>query len=189
MLITGRAAARALGGVLGSDEQARLLLRAGVCGPGLRAGGVVLYEESRVLELAQRPFVDETGLVGACPHGLYVGRLARTLPLELSLPWHQVAAQVRRLPVMPPLAGALLVARVRLFGRLPWVATLCGFVVLGADLTGFHQGSDGQIEFRLEAPGEWFGQLERRWFPTGRGGRPWVVWDRPLPPGPGSARS
>ena len=71
---------------------------------------------------------------------------------------------------------------------LPWVATLCGFVVHGADLTGFDHRQDGHDAFRLEPPGPWFVHLQRRWFPTGRGGRPWVVWDPRLPPVLTSAR-
>jgi len=186
--MTGRAAARALSGVVGSDEQARILLRAGARGPGLRAGGVVLYDDGPVLQLAQRPFVDDGHLVGACPHGLYAARLARTLPLDLSLPWERVGAQVRELPAMPWLTAGLLVGRVGLFGRLPWVATLCGLVVHGAELTGFDDVPGGRTEFRLERPGPWFEHLERRWFPMGRGGRPWRVWDPPVWPRPDSVR-
>jgi len=73
-------------------------------------------------------------------------------------------------------------------GRLPWVTTLCSLVVVGADLVGFDERADGQVEFRLEPPGGWYEQRERRWFPTGRGGRPWLVWDPPLPPTLASAR-
>jgi len=187
--MTGRAAAHALTGVVGSDEQARILLRAGACGPGLRAGGVVLYEEAAVLELAERPFVDASRLVHACPHGLYIARLARTLPLDLSLPWEQRGAQVRQFPVMPWLTSGLLAGRVGLFGRLPWIATLCGLVVHGAELTGFDEGPDRRVAFRLEPPGPWFELVEQRWFPTGRGGRPWVIRDPPLPSVRTSARS
>jgi hypothetical protein len=41
-------------------------------------------------------------------------------------------------------------------GRLPWVATLPGFVVHGADLTGFETDEAGDGRFRLQPPGEWF---------------------------------
>jgi hypothetical protein len=180
--MTGQGAARALAGVVGSDEQARILLRAGACGPGRRVGGVVVYDEGAVLALAERPWVDEADLRRACPHGFYLGRLARTLSLDLTLPWEQVGAQVRQLPAMPWLTSGLLAARVGLFGRLPWVATLCGLVVHGADLTGFDEPPGGRVAFRLERPGTWFEALEGRWFPTGRGGRPWVIRDPALPP-------
>lgn len=148
----------------------------------------MLYEEAAVLELVERPFVDEDGLVTACPHGLYIARLARTLPLDLSLPWERVGVQVRQFPVMPWLTSGLLAGRVGLYGRLPWIATLCGLVVHGAELVGFDDGSDGRVEFRLEPPGPWFEQVERRWFPTGRGGRPWKVWDPPAWPTSSSTR-
>ncbi len=180
--MTGRAAARALSGVVGSEEQARILLRAGACGSTHPGGAVLLYDEQRVQAVAGRPFVEETALVSACPHGLYVSRLARTAALDLAQSWDLVASQVRQRPVMPPMTAALLAARVRLAGRLPWVATLCGFVVHGADLTGFGTEPDGRDEFRLEPPGEWYEHLEQRWLPTGRGGRPWVIWDPLLPP-------
>ena len=81
------------------------------------------------------------------------------------------------------MTAALLAARVRIFGRLPWIATLCGFVVLGADLTGFCVGPDGQVGFRLEPPGRWSEVVEGRWFPTGSGGRSWATRDPPLPTG------
>ena len=182
--MTGRAAARALSGVVGSDEQARILLRAGACGPGLRAGGVVLYDDGPVLQLAQRPFVDDGHLVGACPHGLYVARLARTLPLDLSLPWERVGAQVRELPAMPWLTAGLLVGRVGLFGRLPWVATLCGLVVHGAELTGFDdvpgEGRSSGWSDRARGSSTW-SAAGSRWAAVGGPGGSGThrVWPRP----------
>jgi hypothetical protein len=138
--------------------------------------------------VAQRPLVDESVLAAACPRGLYVGRASRTIRLDVSSPWEEVSKQVRQRPVMPALSVALLMARLRLVGRLPWVATLCGFVVHGADLTGLDHWPDGHDAFRLEPPGPWFVHLQRRWFPTGRGGRPWLIWDPRLPPVLTSAR-
>jgi hypothetical protein len=181
MWITGRAAARELWGLVGSDEQARVLLRSGVCGPGLRTGGVVLYEKDRVLEVADRPFVDLGRLAATCPHGLYVGRLARSLEVDTGLPWEQLSAQVREFPAIPWLTHGLLMVRASVTGRLPWVATLSGFVVHGADLIGVTDRDDGIPEFVLEPPGPWFEHLERRWFPTSPGGRSWRVWYPPPP--------
>ena len=66
--------------------------------------------------------------------------------------------------------------------QLPWVATLCGFVVFGAELVGFGE----QVEpiprtfFVLRPPGAWFDAIEGRRLPTRPGGRPWYLWTPPL---------
>lgn len=176
--LTGRGASRRLMGVVGSDEQARLLLRTGAAGPGEPTTGGVLYDEQRVEDLAARPRVAPAELSRGCPQGLYICRVSRRLAIDVTDPWAVTAERLSRKPPMPTMAGALLSVRVGITGRLPWVATVSGFVVFGADLTGFEElpGGDEQ-RFRLEPPGPWFAGLEGRWLRNGRGGRPWHLWD------------
>ena len=56
------------------------------------------------------------------------------------------------------------------YGALPFVATVGGLVVLGADIVDT-RGLSGLV---LEPPGPWFGVVDGRWLPTGPG-RPWVL--------------
>jgi hypothetical protein len=178
--VTGRGASRLLMGGVGSDEQVRVLLRTGAAGPGRPTTGGTLYDERLVRDLASRPAVDPAELATRCPFGLYVARVPRSLTVDLAAPWTDTAAALSRMPTMPALTAALLQVRMRLSERrLPWVATVSGFVVLGADLVGIaapEEAAAGQW-FRLEPPGEWFAAVDGRWFPTGRGGRPWHLWD------------
>jgi len=46
-------------------------------------------------------------------------------------------------------------------GRLPWVATICGFV--------------------LESPGEWFAAFDGRRLPSTVGGHSWLLWTPDVP--------
>jgi hypothetical protein len=59
------------------------------------------------------------------------------------------------------------------------VATLCGHVVLGADAVRVRAagtGGDGTVAFTLARPGPWFEAIDDGVLPTGRGGRPCVIW-------------
>jgi hypothetical protein len=76
---------------------------------------------------------------------------------------------------MPAMTTTLLEVSVRAIGRLPWVATLHGFVVLGGDLTGIRVDDQDVRRFRLEPPGEWFAAWRQRRIALSRGGRPWVI--------------
>jgi hypothetical protein len=200
MWVTEREAIRLLGDAVVGRAQAEAVLRAGLAGPRHPLPGghttAVLYDEGAVLELAARPTLDlpsasaTTALSQACPHGLYLARLRRATDLDVTQEWERAVAQVATMPAMPAMTAALLDAWVRAWGRLPWIATLCGFVVLGADLTGTVSGTGGVPagrRFVLEPPGPWFAALRGRRLPTGRGGRPWVLWWPPLSPAPGSA--
>lgn len=69
-------------------------------------------------------------------------------------------------------------------GRLPWVATICGFVLVGADLTGFREDPSGMghgTSFVLESPGEWFAAFDGRRLPTTVGGHSWLLWTPDVP--------
>jgi hypothetical protein len=174
MLLTGGESARLLADVVPTREHARLLLSAGFAGDGVRTPAAVLYDDGAVRALAARPLVDQRALRGACPQGIYVARLGRAHPVDLTQDWQQVAAQVSRQPAMPPLTRALVAAQIGHLGRLPWVATMFGFVATCADATAVAAGVGG-VDFTLEEPGEWADVVARHRFPTRRG-RPWHLW-------------
>jgi hypothetical protein len=62
-------------------------------------------------------------------------------------------------------------------GSFPFVASVGGLVVLGADIVEVRGGS----ELVLQLPGPWFDGWEGCWLPTGPG-RPWVLHLGPLEP-------
>src|SRR5256885_2087970 len=93
-MVSRRRAARLLRDVLSSDEQARLLLRSGVAGPGTTTPGGVFFDQTAVHALRLRPKVDRTALAQICPHGLLVARLPRSTTLDVACPWREVAGQV-----------------------------------------------------------------------------------------------
>lgn len=139
-------------------------------------GRIVAYDETRVQELAARPWVDENALMTACRWGVHVARLARGRAVDFGRPWKDVAADLAVQPALPAMTAVTHAARVQMSGGLPWVATVSGFVVFGAETTGWQPTDDGTIAFVLRPPGPWFGDLERRWFARGRG-RHWFLWD------------
>ena len=171
MLISGRQAGRLLRDVVSSDEQARILLRAGLAGPGTRTSHGRLFDSSTVEALRLRPLVDEAELAVVCPKGLVVARLPRDAELSLAGSWSDVAAQVTATVSRqrPPttMTSALLGVQVEVFGPMPFVATLLGFVVLAADLLGMSRAG-----LELRHPGPWATVVERRRLHTRPGGRP-----------------
>jgi hypothetical protein len=182
VLISERGGAEILTGVGISREQARLLLRTGVAGPGERLGRSTLYDESRVREVAARPPVDEHHLGRLCPVGVYVARLGRDRSFDISTSWDEQAGVLAPQPALPHLSAALVgVRRQRAGGRLPWVATVSGFVVFGGEAIGWHGAGEGSSRVELERPGPWYEAVAERWFAFGRG-RHWCLWDpRRLP--------
>jgi hypothetical protein len=174
-LVSGRPAAELLSEVLPTREHARLVLRAGLAGVPVVSSKAVLYDAERVLALARRPPVTADELAELCPEGLYVARLTRGTRIDITAPWTQTASVVDARPAMPPMAAALLsVQIVSAEGGLPWVATLCGYVVLCARVHGFRGRPGGDVAFDLTEPDERVASLEGRRLAT-RPGRPWVV--------------
>lgn len=190
MLVSARQAAGVLlaeGGI--ARLQARRLLAAGLAGPGVPSAGAVLYDQTAVQTLAMRPVLCLDDLAPVCPHGLVIARIDPTRRVDTSTGWDELAADLRAQPAMPPLTLALLAARMAAYGSVPWVATLCGHVVLGADAIGVSAagagrdgtagdgaGRDGAAVFALTRPGRWFEPIDGRVLPTGRGGRPCLIW-------------
>ncbi|WP_151081905.1 hypothetical protein [Nocardioides cynanchi] len=164
--------------------QARRLLAAGLAGAGVPGAGGVLYDRTAVATLALRPVLELEDLTEACPHGLFVARIDRSRPVDVTTGWAALAEDLSTQPAMPSLTRALLGARIAAYGPLPWVATLCGHVVLGAEAVAVAAGKD-HLQFTLREPGPWFGALRDRVLPTTRGGRPWVLWTPLLSGSPG----
>jgi hypothetical protein len=188
VLVSGRQAVRILltRGSMTGEAQARGLLRAGAAGPGTITAAGVLFDAEHVGALADRPWLEDHAQEEACPLGVYIGRLARTVEIDLTRPWPEVTARIDRRPTMPTMTAALLEASVTAAGgRLPWVATLHGFVVHGADLTGFDVAEDARTRFRLEQPGPWFDAWRQHRITVRPGDRPWRV-RRPRVPGSGA---
>lgn len=183
MFVSARQAAGLLleqGGI--ARTQARSLLAAGLAGPGVRGAGAVLYDQTAVQALASRPVLALDELTPVCPHGLVVARIDGSRRVEAGAGWEELAADLSVQSGMPPWTRALLAARISAFGSLPWVATLCGHVVLGADALGVYSGlghgvdRDGTVTFTLARPRRWFGAVEDVVLRTGRGGRPCLIW-------------
>jgi hypothetical protein len=175
VMVSGREAGRMLRGVLSSDEHARILLRTGIAGAPQRISSGLAFDGVRVEELRSRPLVDERELAPVCPHGVVVVRLPRTQPLDLTVPWEAIAAQVagttaRQRP-MTAWSAALTTVRISAWGPIPFVATLLGYVVLTGDLLALAEHGP-----RLARAGEWAAAVEGRRFPTPPGGRPWHLW-------------
>jgi hypothetical protein len=80
--------------VLATDEHGRLLFRTGIAGAGTMTSSGRRYDDDAVQRLRLRPAVDERELAEACPHGVLVVRLPRTMDLDLASPWRDVARQV-----------------------------------------------------------------------------------------------
>ena len=153
----------------------------GAGGPCDRHAPRTVYDADGVHALTDWPTVDRSRLTDICPHGLYVARLSRAIEVDLTQGWHAVAAQVDAMPAMPGLTAATLGVRVNVWLQVPWVATVSGFVVFGAELVGFREQTEPipRTFFVLRPPGAWFGAIEGRRLPTRPGGRPRYLWTPP----------
>ena len=171
MLISAREAAQILAATGLTRDRTRWLLQAGFAGDGMRTRGSLLYDEARVRALLEWPTVDPTALDGACRSGIFV---ARVMELESD----PIADRTWQLS---PYARMLIRLAIESQGYLPFVATVCGFVASGANITAVWPGSSGST-FDLAEPGQWFEPFNNSRFVTGPGG-PWLLW-RPRPATP-----
>jgi hypothetical protein len=180
MLITGRQACRVLAGAGVSKRCALHVLASGLAGDATRAGAVVLYDHARVEELARRPVVawsevcelGLTGEVGVGMPGFFVSR--REFPATGSRA-DQLESLGRGWGSVCPWSWVAMSLQIKRYGSFPFLATIGGLVVLGAEIVE----TRGLSELVLESPGPWFDALEGGWFPTGPG-RPWVLHLGPL---------
>jgi len=171
MLISAREAAGILAEEAGlSREPARKALQAGLAGAPQRARGSLLYDEERVRALAARASTTAGRACRdhrpTCRRGTFVARLSPDG--DISQGWY-----------VSPWVRVRMMHWLKTTGYVPMVATVSGFVVSGADISGVHPTSTPQGErttFATAPPGAWFAEFDGRRFKTGPGG-PWLLWD------------
>lgn len=171
-MVSAREAAEILRPLGLSREQGRRVLHTGVAGPGQRLRGSLLYEKAAVCRLLDRPALAAANLDEACRREMFVGRVRRA---DVAAPWEAQLASVRTGWHLSPYARLRIKLRVERDGFLPFVATVCGFVVLGADLVAACRTPDDRTVLDLRPPGAWFAPLQHTRFVTGPGG-PWTLW-------------
>ncbi len=169
VLISAREASRILAPSGVPRQQSRRALLAGVAGPALRTGGVLLYDEARVRGLARWSLVDHDELLAAAPGGVLVVRLGPGREPGDDWSWDRRADACRRQPEIALIAWLHVRAQLRGYGRLGCVVTVGGFPVLLADLVSCDPDGEGHVDLGLERPGEWSRLLEERRLVTSPG--------------------
>ncbi|WP_151082904.1 hypothetical protein [Nocardioides cynanchi] len=175
MLISARAASRIFEEETGLvRQQSRRVLLSGLAGQGTRAGGSLLYDEALVRSLARWPEADHAEVLAQCPGGPLVVRLGRG---------DERAAPVETLAGAGQIIRSQVRARIEEHGSVPLVATVCGYPVRLAELTGLAvlpgasaSGSHWAqqrvaVEFRepSEESSRWTRQVTERRLVTGPG--------------------
>ena len=78
---------------------------------------------------------------------------------------------------MSPWTRVLIRHRAQTQGLVPFVVTVSGFVVLGADVIGLDIDDKRGVALWLTEPGGWFDVWRDRRFNSGAGGH-WQWWDK-----------
>jgi hypothetical protein len=167
MLISGRESCALLAEAGVTRRQAQRVLAAGLAGDPVRTRSACLYDEADVRALVDTRVVSWREMSERCPYGFFIARRHVSA----------VADRAEQLAVVSTGWGAispyrLLDLRMQLdaVGAIPFVATVAGFVVLGADIRGVWRGA-----LELGEPGGWFDDdLATARLPSGPG-RPWVL--------------
>ena len=200
--VSAREAAEMVGQVCGTDrETGRRVLKAGVAGEPVRTRSAHLYPAAAVEALADRARhpVGLGEVDPLCLDGVFVARLSPRRP-DPGCVWRTWRGADMSAPEDEQRRAASAWWRISLVNRirssvyleqrcfLPFLGTVGGFVVLGADIVGVdrYQGeirgrergggwSGVWCRFHLQAPGAWFdafrgGRLE------GPTGGPWYSW-------------
>ena len=169
MLVSAREAAVFLEDAGLCRRQARRVLASGLAGAPLRTRSSLLFDADRVRDLVAWPVADAAAVDAACPWGIFISRRQVDVGAEAA----DQLASVREDWPLNQLTRVFLGLRIRRHGYFPFVATVSGYVALGAEIVG---GSlrRGNAVFDLQEPGEWFEVLRGRQFPSGPG-RPWVI--------------
>lgn len=167
MLISAREACGLLTREGVSRRAALRVLASGLAGEPVRTRSAVLYDDGRVAELAARPSLDWPDAEQWSPGGFFVSR--RDFPATSSRA-DQVAALSGDWGSVCPWEWLVVQLQVNQHGSFPFVATVGGLVVLGADIVEVR----GLSKVVLADPGPWFDDVAECWFPTGPG-RPGVL--------------
>ena len=173
MIISARGAAARLSTIGMSRRQARLALGAGLAGEPLKTPAATLYDAARVEDLLARPVVAAGAVFRECPFGLFLDRRVTDVR-RLAEPSPSAVEDLR----LGPWAAALLKLSIGQDGPLPYVSTVCGFVVLGAEIVDVTSGANGRHRLHVADPGPWFDAWRDRRWPTGAG-REWSWVGRP----------
>lgn len=168
-LVTTRGAAGILGGAGLTWKAARAVLLSGLAGPGERVGNAVLYEAAEVERLLSRPWVQPRGIERAFVARLAAGRLVLRQGAAAAETGAELE-QVRHGWVTDAITRVRLRLAVEEQGYFPFVATVSGFVVLGADIVGV-----GVRTLELAPPGAWWKRYAGHRLATGRGHH-WTFW-------------
>lgn len=180
--ISERDAARILAEAGLPRRHALRVLHAGFAGPPYRTRNRVLYDEDRVEALAARDHVEPEVLVRARETtGLFIGRRDIDImqPEEIQ---REAAARAWDIGRGPRIISS---HWIRTRAPLPFVATVAGFVALGAEIVALTpdraggqavngQSPGGLTRLVLQPPGAWFGDYADRRLVTGRG-RPALI--------------
>jgi len=156
MLISERQAAERLRPAGVTYRQARALLDAGLAGATQRTGSATLVDEDAVAALASWPVLTDEDVELACPWGMFVARADRPT-------WD-----------FSPVSSVWIRSRIDMHGHLPFVATVCGFVTRGAEITDVLRVRGSGYHLELRDPGVWFDHVREHRLLTGRG-RPWAL--------------
>jgi len=194
VLISAREAAQILAATGLTRDRTRWLLQAGFAGEGMRTRGSLLYDEARVRALLEWPAVDPSALDGACRSGIFVARVMDLRVMDLRVMELGPDPIADRTWQLSPYARLQIRLAIETQGYLPFVATVCGFVASGANITAVWPGSSGRLPdhgsgdqgsgdqgsgegstLDLAEPGEWFEPFNNSRFVTGPGG-PWLLW-------------
>ncbi|MDN5893565.1 MAG: hypothetical protein L0H93_06015 [Nocardioides sp.] len=171
-LVSGREAAAILAQMGVTREPARRALLAGVAGTGQRVRGSVLYERARVHALLSAPLVGDT-LPTLMTRGTFIARIKDCGAIAERECDDHLLRQVARGWHVSPITRLSFSVRVARDEWMPFVATVSGFAVLGAEIIGVGLERDG-TRFTLRAAGAWYESVHRRRVPT-RAGGPWTV--------------
>ena len=178
MLVSARGAAEILRSIGLGREEARRLLLAGFAGPGERTPGTLLYQRERVRSLTTWQQVEDSTVDDRCPAGLFVGRISRSRSFDATADWRTRADAVSHGWHLSLLHRILISTRVERYGPMPFVATFCDYVALGAGIVDVTAGADDKTRFTLAEPGGWFEEFAQRRLLAGAG-RSCFIWDWP----------
>jgi hypothetical protein len=110
---------------------------------------MILYDPAHVDDLAGRAAVAQEELPDACPVGVLVDR--------------RVEDRASGLPLSPWVVITIRIV-VEQLGSFPYVATIGGFVVSGADIIVLTEEAGGLYRVERAEPGDWFDTFrDRRW--------------------------